>query len=76
MKVFGAGLLSSPGELAHALNPDTPRYEFDLRKAAEMPSSAYGYHDAYWIMDGYDHLRRIILDYAKSEGLAAPKPAH
>jgi phenylalanine-4-hydroxylase len=74
VKVYGAGLLSSPGELMHALDPDTPRYDFDIRKAAEMPSSAYGYHDAYWIMDGYDHMRQIILGYAEMEGLPAPKP--
>ena len=74
-KVYGAGLLSSPGELKHALEPETPRHEFDIRKVAETPSAPYGYHDAYWVIDGFDHLRQIIQDYAAMEGLPDPIPS-
>jgi phenylalanine-4-hydroxylase len=76
VKVYGAGLLSSPGELMHALKPETPRYDFDIRKVAETASAPYGYHEAYWVIDGWDHLRQIIFDYAKMEGLPTPNPLH
>src|SRR5258705_6033572 len=76
VKAYGAGLLSSPGELMHALKPETPRYDFDIRKMAQTASAPYGYHEAYWVIDGWDHLRQIVFDYAKMEGLPAPKPLH
>jgi phenylalanine-4-hydroxylase len=76
LKIYGAGLLSSPGELAYALNPDTPRYDFDVRQVAETPSAAYSFHPGYFILDDYDHPRRIVEEYARQEGLPIPALAH
>jgi phenylalanine-4-hydroxylase len=73
-RIFGAGLLSSPGELIHALEPSTPRYDFDIAQVTQTASAPYGYHEAYWVLDGYDHVRHIVFDYAKLEGLPEPKP--
>lgn len=73
LKVLGAGLLSSPGELQHSLQSEIPRHEFDIRLAAETPSAPYGYHDQYFIINGYDHLRQILDDYADAEGLPRPR---
>jgi phenylalanine-4-hydroxylase len=73
LRIFGAGLLSSPGELLHALAEDTPRYPFDIRKVAETASAPYGYHDAYFVIDSLDHLRQIVRDYAQMEGLTLPE---
>jgi phenylalanine-4-hydroxylase len=72
VKIYGAGLLSSPGELAHALDPATPRYEFDVRKVAETQSAAYSFHEGYFILDDYDHPIRIVEEYAREEGLPVP----
>jgi phenylalanine-4-hydroxylase len=74
LKIYGAGLLSSPGELGFALQPDTLRWPFDIRRVAETPSAAYSYHKGYFILDDYDHPRRIVQDYAKMEGLPIPQP--
>lgn len=73
LRIFGAGLLSSPGELLHALEDSTPRYPFDIRKVAETPSAPYGYHEGYFIIDSLDHLRQIVRDYAKMENLILPE---
>jgi phenylalanine-4-hydroxylase len=76
LKIIGAGLLSSTGELEHALKPETPRYEFDIRRAAETPSAVYSFHPAYFILDDVPHIRRIMADYARMEGIPEPKPPH
>lgn len=76
LKVFGAGLLSSHGELLHALKPETPHYDFDIRRVAQTPSAPYGYHEAFFILDDPMHVRRIIQDYARMEGLPIPQPRH
>ncbi len=72
VKIFGAGLMSSPGELQHALDPATPRFDFDIRRVAETASAPYGYHEAYFIIDDVAHIRRILVDYARMEGLPTP----
>lgn len=74
LKIYGAGLLSSPGELQHALNPDTPKHAFDIRRVAETPGAAYSMHNAYFILDDPGHTRRIIQEYARMEGLPVPQP--
>lgn len=73
LKIYGAGLLSSPGELAHALKPGTPQYPFDIQRVAETPGAAYSMHEAYFILDDEDHPRRIIKAFAQMEGLPEPK---
>lgn len=75
LKIYGAGLFSSPGELAHALNPNTPKYPFDIRKVAETPGAAYSMHPAFFILDDPGHTRRIVQDYARMEGLPVPQPS-
>ncbi len=73
LRVFGAGLLSSIGEMQHALKPETPKLEFDIRVAAATPSAPYGYHEKYFIINSLDHLRQIVYDYAEMEGLPRPE---
>ncbi len=72
LKILGAGLLSSPGEMQHSLNPATPRHEFDIERVAVTPSAPYGYHSEYFIVNSLDHVRQIVYDYAELENL--PKP--
>lgn len=76
LKIIGAGLLSSPGELNRALDPATPHYPFDVRRVAETPLAAYSYHDGYFVLDDVPHIRRILEDYARVEGLPMPRAEH
>ncbi|HEX6290264.1 MAG TPA: amino acid hydroxylase [Herpetosiphonaceae bacterium] len=70
LKVIGAGLLSSPGELLHALRPEVPKHPVDINRIAKTPSAAYSYHDEYFILDSLQHWRDVIDAYARQEGLA------
>ena len=72
LKAFGAGLLSSIGELEKAFAPGTPRLPFDIRHAAEMPSAVYEMHATYFILEDVAHIAQIIRDYAYQEGLPVP----
>jgi phenylalanine-4-hydroxylase len=72
LKAFGAGLLSSPGELRKAFAPDTPRVPFDIRRAAAQPSAVYEMHQVYFVVESLEHVYQIICDYAALEGLPRP----
>jgi len=71
LKAFGAGLLSSIGELDHAFAADTPQVPFDIRRVANTPGAAYSMHDTYFILEDLEHIAAILRDYAAMEGLPA-----
>jgi phenylalanine-4-hydroxylase len=75
LKAFGAGLLSSIGELDKAFAPETPRLPFDVVAAARMPSAVYDMHATYWIFESVEQIFDIICDYARIEGLPRPRIA-
>jgi phenylalanine-4-hydroxylase len=69
LKILGAGLFSSPGELAHALRDETPKHPFDINRVAQTPGAAYSFHEQYFIVDSLDHVWQIVDQYAAQEGL-------
>ncbi|WP_322493702.1 amino acid hydroxylase [Chloroflexus sp.] len=69
LRAFGAGLLSSIGELDHAFAPDTPREPFDIRRVANTPGAAYSMHETYFILEDLEHVAAILRAYAAMEGL-------
>ncbi len=73
LKILGAGLYSSPGELQNALKPETPRLPFDIRRVAETPGAAYAMHTHYFVLDDKYHTRQIVEAYARMEGLNVPQ---
>ncbi len=73
LRAFGAGLLSSSGELDHAFALDTPRVPFDIRRVANTPGAAYSMHDTYFILEDLEHVAAIIREYAAMEGLPIPQ---
>ena len=60
LKVFGAGLLSSPGELRYALADTTPKIAFDMNKIMAMRRLPHEYHDAYFIYDSFDQIAEAL----------------
>lgn len=68
LKVFGAGLLSSPGELLHSLKPETPKHAFDPQRVAATPSAVYNFHSEYFYLDTMADIRTVLDAYARSEG--------
>lgn len=75
LKAFGAGLLSSPGELRHAFDGSACIERFDLRRVVGMQKTSKGYHPTYVVLEDIGHVRRIIQDYARMEDLPVPQPA-
>lgn len=69
LKLLGAGLLSSPGELQHALRAEVPKIAFDINRVAQTPGAAYSFHDQYFIVDSVPHVRELLDTYARQEGL-------
>lgn len=71
LKLLGAGLLSSPGELQHAVRADVPKHPFDINRVANTPSAAYSFHDHYFVLDSVPQVRALLDAYARQEGLSA-----
>jgi phenylalanine-4-hydroxylase len=57
LRAYGAGLLSSSGELAHAINGAGPRrVKFDLERLLRTEYHIDRYQDTYFVIDGFEQL--------------------
>ncbi len=72
LKIYGAGILSSPGESVYALSEDAKRYQFNLDKVLETPYVKDTFQPQYFIADSYEQLyhqlpllRRRISEMAR-----------
>ncbi|HVC32306.1 MAG TPA: amino acid hydroxylase [Chloroflexota bacterium] len=62
LKIFGAGLLSSPGELRYALSAALPKKRFHLNALLAMRRSPHEYHDAYAVYDSFDQIDEVLAE--------------
>jgi phenylalanine-4-hydroxylase len=59
VRAYGAGLLSSGGELAYCVDDPKPRrLPFDLEQIMRTEYIIDRYQDAYFVIDSFDHLMR------------------
>ncbi len=56
LKIYGAGILSSPGETEFSLSGKTPYYDYDPEVMMEVPFKKDVYQDRYFIIDSYAQL--------------------
>jgi phenylalanine-4-hydroxylase len=57
LKAYGSGLLSSYGELAHAIEaPDVTREAFTIERVVNQPFEIDHYQPRLFVVDGFDHL--------------------
>jgi phenylalanine-4-hydroxylase len=57
LKAYGSGLLSSFGELGHAIeSPDVERRRFDIERVVNQPFEIDHYQPLLFVVDGFDHL--------------------
>lgn len=63
VKPFGAGLLSSPGELQHALAHPELYVPYGYDTAGHGQSRPYAFHETYYVLDGFEHLEAITADW-------------
>ena len=65
LKVYGSGLISSPGESRHALeSPEVDRRPFDLEQVIATPFEIDHYQPILYVLDSFDQLREAMLSYA------------
>ena len=60
IRAFGAGLMSSAGEIAHALSSDPIRRSFDIINASKTPYKIDAYQPKYFVLDGFDQLEDAL----------------
>lgn len=68
LKIFGAGLLSSPGELRYALAEALPKEPFELSRLMSMRRSPHEYHDGYFVYDSFDQIGEGLAQIRQSCG--------
>ena len=57
LKAYGSGLLSSHGELAHAVEaPDVARAPFEIERVVNQPFEIDHYQPRLFVVDSFDHL--------------------
>lgn len=68
-KAFGAGLLSSFGELLHCLTDDVERRPFDARVAAETAFDYSAMQPVLFVIPSFAGLRREVDDFIATLGM-------
>ena len=59
LRIYGAGILSSPSEIVHALeSPAARRIGFDLRRVMRTKYKIDTFQQTYFVIDGFDQLFR------------------
>ncbi|HEX6537321.1 MAG TPA: phenylalanine 4-monooxygenase [Gemmatimonadaceae bacterium] len=82
LKVYGSGLLSSHGEIAHAIDsPDVQRYPIQLEWVINQAFEIDRYQPLLFIIDSFDHLFELVgeleawLEAGKLDNVAPGEPA-
>ena len=66
MKAYGAGLLSSFGELEHAFGPEVERRPFDLDQVINTPYEYSDMQPVLYVVPSYSYLKEITRKYIES----------
>lgn len=81
LKVYGSGLLSSYGEIAHAIDaPAVQRYPFQIEWVVNQTFEIDHYQPLLFIVDSFEHLYRLVdeledwIRRGKLDNVAAGEP--
>lgn len=76
LRIYGAGILSSPGETIYSLSDKPKHFEFNVDQILNTPFRKDVFQDRYFIIDSYEQLfdslpeiRRLIGEYSQKENL-------
>ncbi|MBF9140430.1 phenylalanine-4-hydroxylase [Hymenobacter properus] len=62
--LYGAGLLSSAGEIHHCVNENTPRPVFDLATVLRTPVTGARYQNQYFVLPAWEQLTECVEELA------------
>jgi phenylalanine-4-hydroxylase len=66
LKVYGSGLLSSYGEIAHAIeSPDVQRFPFQIEWVVNQAFEIDHYQPLLFVVDSFDHLFALVTELEK-----------
>jgi phenylalanine-4-hydroxylase len=78
-RLYGAGLISSPGEGRYALaSPEVDRRPFDLERVCATPFEIDHYQPILYVLDSFEQLRDAMNNYAarlEAKGKLRDRPA-
>ena len=63
-RLYGAGLLSSAGEIHHCVNEHTPRPVFDLATVLQTPVTGTRYQNQYFMLPAWEQLTDCVAELA------------
>lgn len=66
VKAFGAGLLSSFGELKYCLSDEPEKRPFDPELAAMQKYPITAYQPVYFVADSFERAKRQLRDFAQT----------
>ncbi|MDZ4754874.1 MAG: phenylalanine 4-monooxygenase [Phycisphaerae bacterium] len=65
VKLYGSGLISSPGESKHALHAaEVERRPFDMEQVCDTPYEIHHYQPILYVLDSFQQLRDAMNSYA------------
>jgi phenylalanine-4-hydroxylase len=66
LKIYGGGILSSPGESVYCLSEEVPKREFDVATLLDTPYHIDRYQDHYFVITSYEQLYGSVGDIKES----------
>jgi phenylalanine-4-hydroxylase len=66
LKIYGGGILSSPGESVYCLSEEVPKREFDVANLLDTPYHIDRYQDHYFVITSYEQLYGSVGEIKKS----------
>jgi phenylalanine-4-hydroxylase len=60
LRIYGAGIVSSPGETLHALSDQVQQHPFEVKRVAAHPFRTDVMQDEYYVIEGFDSLRHSV----------------
>jgi phenylalanine-4-hydroxylase len=69
-RIYGAGILSSKDEVAHALSPNVTVLRFDADRITEQDYEVWHLQETLFVVDSFGQLDRGFKDWTRRHGLA------
>ena len=69
LRVFGAGIMSSKGELEHSLSKDVEVVPFSIDRVIQQDYEVWHVQPLLFALDSFDQLVESFTEWAKGEGL-------